>query len=338
MWTCVDSICSWCPRCERSQHLVQCLSWTLWTPCNIMFWEGVGLAVVSAVCNGSFTAFVKCQRVRTAQVPGYIINLWLCVGVCLASTPIAWATHLRCVSKEGLLSGVLFVLSNTANMHAIQHIGLHRAVGIGCGTAALVSFAYGAVAEPGSVTRWPQAILGIACLITGMASIAAAGSRQQTIEAASHDQPQQRHSRSAALTAAAADSSNPTAAWMQQPLLDEEHYVDVALPAHVKAGSAQSGPAGLPVRQHPGPSRAQHSAIKGLLLAVLTGVFGGLILAPMDHVGHECRGLPYQASLAVGVLLAAPVVTYCTYWLHQHKVSSSRIELAVPVMLQSCCH
>jgi hypothetical protein len=63
--------------------------------------------------------------------------------------------------------------------------------------------------------------------------------------------------------------------------------------------------------------------IAGLLLATLTGVLGGLILAPMDYVGRECRGLPYQAGLAVGVLVAALPVTYCLHWLQAGKVSNS---------------
>lgn len=196
-----------------------------------------------------------------------------------------------------------------------------------CGTAALVSFAYGAIAEPDSVSQLPQALTGIACLLAGMTGIAAAGTRQQAIEAAEHAQPQHQHQSSAAPIAGAANS-NPTAAWMQQPLLDEEHYVSGSDPTDVEASSVHPLSAGLHAGKASGPARAHHSTVKGLVLAVLTGLFGGLILAPMDHVGHECRGLPYQASLAAGVLFAAPVGTYCIYWMRERKVSSRHLELA----------
>jgi hypothetical protein len=76
----------------------------------------------------------------------------------------------------------------------------------------------------------------------------------------------------------------------------------------------------------------------GLLLATTAGVLGGLILAPMDYVGRECRGLPYQAALAVGVLVAALPVTYCLHWLQAGKVSSTAVEGRLKVCVPSRKH
>lgn len=47
---------------------MQCLSLTTFTPCTNYIGSGLGLALLAALCNGSFSALAKCDRVRRAQV------------------------------------------------------------------------------------------------------------------------------------------------------------------------------------------------------------------------------------------------------------------------------
>ncbi|KAF6265590.1 hypothetical protein COO60DRAFT_1697639 [Scenedesmus sp. NREL 46B-D3] len=312
MWTCTHGICSWCKSdCPAASHIMQCFSLTSATPCTNYIGSGLGLALLAALCNGSFTALAKCDRVRRAQVPAYIFNLWLCLGVCLASAPIAYGTALR-----GALSGVLFVLSTAASMQAIQLIGLSQAVGIGCGTAALVSFTWGVLVEAGTISQLPRALAGIAAILLGIAGVAGAGALQQAIAAQQQQQQQQqqvtRQQPGAAAAAAAASIEPPQ---LQEPLLTDVEQDAISTAAAGAAGGGQPQ-AGHQQQQQP-------RTMAGLLLAVTTGVFGGLILTPMDYVGRECRGLPYQAALAVGVLAAALPVTYCLHWLQTGQVRAS---------------
>lgn len=306
---------------------MQCLSLTTFTPCTNYIGSGLGLALLAALCNGSFSALAKCDRVRRAQVPPYICNLWLCVGVCVASTPIAYGTAMRCASVQGGVSGLLFVLSTGASMQAIQLIGLSQAIGIGCGTAALVSFGWGLLIETGTVAQLPRALTGMAAILLGIAGVAAAGALQQAMTA----QQQQRDSRQQPRTAAAAGAE---VQHLQQPLLADADAEQGTGPTAAAAAAAAS-------RQQEAAQQQQQQQwrriVLGLLLALTAGVLGGLILAPMDYVGRECRGLPYQAALAVGVAAAAVPVTYCLHWLQSGKVGASLplhpLAAAVPGML-----
>uniref|UniRef100_A0A383V610 EamA domain-containing protein n=1 Tax=Tetradesmus obliquus TaxID=3088 RepID=A0A383V610_TETOB len=329
MWTCIDGICSWCKAdCPASSHIMQCLSITAFTPCTNYIGSGLGLALLAALCNGSFSALAKCDRVRHAQVPPYIFNLWLCVGVCIASAPIAYGTAMRCASVQGGVSGLLFVLSTGASMQAIQLIGLSQAIGIGCGTAALVSFGWGLLIETGTVAQLPRALAGMAAILLGIAGVAAAGALQQAITSQQQQEEQQQGSRpQLGMAAAGADVQQ-----LQQPLLadaDAEQGTDPTVAAAAAAASRQQAAAQQ--------QQQWRRIVVGLVLALATGVLGGLILAPMDYVGRECRGLPYQAAVAVGVAAAAVPVTYCLHWLQAGKVGASLplhpLAAAVPGML-----
>jgi hypothetical protein len=47
---------------------MECFSFTSFTPCTNYIGSGLGLALLAALCNGSFSALAKCDRVRRAQV------------------------------------------------------------------------------------------------------------------------------------------------------------------------------------------------------------------------------------------------------------------------------
>jgi hypothetical protein len=191
-----------------------------------------------------------------------------------------------------------------------------------CGTAALVSFTWGVLIEAGTVTQLPRALAGIAAILLGIAGVAAAGALQQAITA--EQQQQQGASQQQPSTIAAAGSDTQQ---LQEPLLPDVEQNASPAAAAAAAGSRQHEAAQQQQQQQ------QRRIICGLLLAVTTGVSGGLILTPMDYIGRECRGLPYQAALAVGVAAAAVPVTYCLHWLHTRKVRVVCMPLVcMPVM------
>eukprot|EP00879_Flechtneria_rotunda_P015230 GHRR01015921.1.p1 GENE.GHRR01015921.1~~GHRR01015921.1.p1 ORF type:complete len:299 (+),score=102.56 GHRR01015921.1:1230-2126(+) len=198
-----------------------------------------------------------------------------------------------------------------------------------CGTAALVSFMFGALGEPGSITNLPAALAGIACLLTGIALIAWASGLQRKIAAAAECQQQLPQT-------IEADQSNNSATADQHT---EQHTAPHTMPelTELLLGNNTQYPrdsASNGLQQCLGRNRNSRSPsatmLAGILLALLTGVFGGLILAPMDYVSYECRGPPYQAGVALGVLMAAPLVTYLVHWMQQRKVTSN-----LPVQLKA---
>eukprot|EP00775_Hariotina_reticulata_P011257 gene11257-11406_t len=282
--------------------------------------QGIALAIAAAVCNGSFAAFAKTNRVRKAQVPSHIFNIWMCVGVLLAAAPVGFGSHFRCLSWQGLLSGLLFVLSAAAAIQAVQSVGMSQANGIWCGTAALVSFAFGAAVEHGSISSWPLAAAGMSCVIMGIALVALAGQLQLAITSAQQLQVQPRTLHVPAPAGSTGGSEAGSRGALHQPLLSADaHFVEhpgmmaPAAPAvallTAQPPSETAASAVMVTGQNP-----KYRSASGIVCAVIAGVFGGLILAPMDSVGRECRGVPYLAALAAGVAVATPLVAYCLHW------------------------
>jgi hypothetical protein len=187
-----------------------------------------------------------------------------------------------------------------------------------CGTAALVSFTWGVLVETGTIVQLPRALAGISAILLGIAGVAGAGALQQAIAA----QQQQGTSQQARVVASAAAAAEPQQQ-LQQPLLSDVEQNGVSSTAAGVPSDSSSRYQAEQQQQQQQQQQQRGRMIVGLLLAIVTGVLGGLILAPMDYVGRECRGLPYQAALAVGVLVAALPVTYCLHWLQSGKVSMS---------------
>ena len=173
------------------------------------------------------------------------------------------------------------------------------------GTAALVSFIFGASVEAGSVQQPLVAAAAMGCLLLGIALITWSGRWQQTA-AAQH----------AAIASVPAISENNRLADSRGPG-DEVSGLEAPLLGAAPQPSCTSPPPAAVA----GGSRQQWL---GAGFAVITGLMGGLVLAPMDFVLYECQGLPYISGLAAGVAAAAPVVTYLVDWLTTHKVRVRR--------------
>jgi len=137
------------------------------------------LAVLSAVCNGSFGSLSKVERCR--EVHPYIFNFWTCAGIVvssallLATVPRTWVFE-----PWALLSGFLFTISTANAFMAIATVGLSVGSGVWCGTAVLVSFVWGVFVQQETVANLPLAIAALAILLAGITGIAAAGHLSST--------------------------------------------------------------------------------------------------------------------------------------------------------------
>lgn len=75
----------------------------------------------------------------------------------------------------GLASGALFVVAAASTFAAISYLGLAVASGVWCGTAVLVSFAYGVLVAGDAISQPQLAAAALALLLLGIAGMAVAG-------------------------------------------------------------------------------------------------------------------------------------------------------------------
>ncbi|KAK9865045.1 hypothetical protein WJX84_010380 [Apatococcus fuscideae] len=76
--------------------------------------------------------------------------------------------------------------------------------------------------------------------------------------------------------------------------------------------------------------------VKGLSAAITAGVFGGLVLAPMSCAPPMAQGLQFIPSMAAGIILAAPVVTYTAMLILKIPICLEGRRAGIPGMLAGC--
>lgn len=152
----------------------------------------------------------------------------------------------------------------------------------------------------------------------GIALVALAGELQLAITSAQQLQVQARTLHVPAPAGSASGSEAGSRAALHQPLLTADAHSAFEQPGMM----APAAPVVVSITAQPPSETAasltgqspKYRRASGIVCAVVAGVFGGLILAPMDSIGRECRGVPYLAALAAGVAVAAPLVAYCLHW------------------------
>eukprot|EP00191_Tetraselmis_sp_GSL018_P002240 CAMPEP_0177597812 /NCGR_PEP_ID=MMETSP0419_2-20121207/11935_1 /TAXON_ID=582737 /ORGANISM="Tetraselmis sp., Strain GSL018" /LENGTH=324 /DNA_ID=CAMNT_0019090055 /DNA_START=269 /DNA_END=1240 /DNA_ORIENTATION=+ len=80
--------------------------------------------------------------------------------------------------------------------------------------------------------------------------------------------------------------------------------------------------------QHAGKSAAKR--FLGIVSALLSGLFGGLVIAPMSFAVDSHRGLSFIPSMGLGVLLASPIATNMLVWSADERPSLLPKTAAIP--------
>lgn len=241
-------------------------------------------------------------------MPPHIFNFWCCLGVGISSV-ILWLPQLTSAkplvfSPWGLVSGALFTASCACAMAAISTLGLAVASGVWCGTAVLVSFAFGVTVAGEPIARMSLAAWALADMLMGIAGIGAASVAASM--AASSNAPRRvatgiGHAAGAqvggAVAVAADEERGPS---LGQALL--QGYGAAAQGSDESAGHEAGQEGGWEAKQG---GRGKDGGVgpglvPGLLLAVLTGLCGGLILAPMSAAPAEAQGTAYVPPWAWG--------------------------------------
>ena len=108
---------------------------------------GLLWAILSLICNGSFSSLNKLPSVQASNISPEIFNLYFSFGVIFSSYMI-YIVLLIChinvtFTYLGVISGILLGLSGLTTFAAIKKIGLSVSVAIWSGVAILVSFLEG---------------------------------------------------------------------------------------------------------------------------------------------------------------------------------------------------
>ena len=132
---------------------------------------GILFAIISLLCNGSFSSFNKLPSVVKSQVDPQIFNLYFVCGA-IASSLLVYIVIIAIgetvtITYLGIISGVLFGICGITTFAAIGHIGLSVGVAIWSGTAIVVSFIEGLLIDS-DIYSWPIAISGVIILISGI--------------------------------------------------------------------------------------------------------------------------------------------------------------------------
>ena len=132
---------------------------------------GILFAIISLLCNGSFSSLNKIPSVVKCRVDAQIFNLYFIIGCCFSCIIVYLILiglhETITITYLGIISGFLLSLSGIATFSCINHIGLAVGVAIWSGTAILVSFIEGLLIDQ-HLYSWPMAIIGIIILLIGI--------------------------------------------------------------------------------------------------------------------------------------------------------------------------
>ena len=243
---------------------------------------GLIFAVVSLICNGSFSSFNKLRTVEATKVNPQVFNLYFISGVILSSVLVFCGLRIAgdpvSFTYLGVISGFCLSIAGVTTFAAIKYIGLTVGVTIWSGTAILTSFIEGFVAGS-TAEELGIAVVGCIVLIIGVIGV---GFSEQI--------------------AASFCGAKEVDDEQKQALIDSEAGDSMSGVAVHSSGTAALGVDGA----------ADGDAVSNLLLggffAVMTGIVGGSIGLPSNWTSDDDNNsrLKFLISFAVGLSLCAP--------------------------------
>jgi len=257
--------------------------------------EGLVLAALSAVFNGSFASVFKLPSVAACELDPLLFQLYVSFGAFLSSLlvlPFLQYNPTVAVDVDagtnivfdplGLLAGGLFVLAITFSFQAVDAIGVALGQGLWGGGAILVSYIWGVAVFGNAVSSAGLALVALVLLCMGVLGIAFSAPLGRML---------------AALWVSDADCRQPD-------LLQVETFSE---------STGEDWRGGLS-RDLPGVSveaadiQGKKQMVAGLVFACLVGLSGGSILVPMHYVEVADSGLAFVLSFGTGALVVSPCV------------------------------
>lgn len=275
-----------------------------------MLSKGAGyiLAIIAAICNGSFLVPFKVESVAVMKIDPIVFQLYATIGIFI----MAWIAAIflpynsEYVSQSGekldfvplgALAGSLMVLSMTFSFLATRKIGVALAQGIFGGLAIVVSYIWGTLLFGESASSVALSVFGVITIVLGTVGIGASRELSTWILRRFPWLGQ----RMASLASSRSTSHANT--------LDEENHENWGIsPLSTVDDSTRQR-----LAQNVENEIASSDFFVGVVYAVICGIIGGTTLVPLYYVPTKYQGLAFLPSFGIGSLITAPIVLviYC---------------------------
>lgn len=243
---------------------------------------GLTFAIISMICNGSFSSFNKLRTVEAKNVDPQVFNLYFIAGVILSSVLVYCGLIIAgdtvSFTYLGVISGFCLAIAGVTTFAAIKYIGLTVGVTIWSGTAILTSFVEGFMAGT-TAEDLAIAIVGCVVLIIGVIGV---GFSEQIINLCTYG-----------TTSKLEDE--------KQRLIDSE--VNETMNESMSGVAASGTAATLGVGNRSDDSSEMSNLFIGIFFALLTGFVGGSVGFPSNWTSDEDNDsrLKFLISFAVGL-------------------------------------
>mmetsp|Transcript_36269 Transcript_36269/g.117273 ORF Transcript_36269/g.117273 Transcript_36269/m.117273 type:complete len:411 (-) Transcript_36269:56-1288(-) len=272
---------------------------------------GFGLAILSAVFNGTFGVFGK----LCAKAPDPVIfNTFLTYGTLLSSMLVLLLSplweggefHLG-FTWFGALAGALFVFATLFSFIAIPLAGLATSSATWSCSAVLIAFLWGAVA-PVSPPRQPMkdaglSVVGVCIMVVGVLVINFSARIGRLLSPPPGDKVPP-------MSAPAAPKRDDSIELSTTDSVVEESSSQTDGP-EPNCDNSSGSSADSPVA---GGGFSVSGQAAGLLSAVSVGFFGGSVLVPAGYVPERLHGLRLIPSFGIGAACVGTAVG-ALYWL-----------------------
>jgi len=330
--------------------------------CELCGWVSAFLGMLAF---GSFGVPVKSKMAKSLDIDPLVMQSYK-TGMCFVTSWLFLLIRGEDVTFTpwGIVSGLFWVPGGVATIYAIKTAGLAIGIGVGSSFIVLVSFTWGIFFFDEHVHSRFQACAAVACMLCGLAGMAyysaptvahagQSGSQQQqhrgiddTFYQPVHPEdldflpPDEAFESSADYTSLDVEQAeeneddgnngdnngnigNPSSSEDEAMIETIEEDGGDAL------GDADLAPT---VTMCWGYLKIQERILGILAALVVTGLWGGSMMVPMQFAPTDEKGLPYLTSFAIGasvVTLFLWFVRYLYLW-HKHSYSASAAYNALP--------
>ena len=268
-------------------------------------WSAVAIAVASF---GSFAVPAKCFAARSADVHPLVYQTYKSFWCFATSWLVLLVPGVRLTfTPFGLLSALSWVPAGIMAIWSVNCAGLGVAQATWSSMIVLVSFAWGVLVFREPVGSWPMAAGAVVLMIVGIAGMAIFSDPSRR---AKRDK---RAEVSASLLDAGASCESPVPIHTAAACAGTEHpsAVEGGGGTPPAPGSTFASPSAAPAASPPGQRRR-----KGLLIAVISGTYGGSLPAGIKAAQRLAPNQPVGFEFIISFGIGAASVTACCWLLH----------------------
>mmetsp|Transcript_23483 Transcript_23483/g.35529 ORF Transcript_23483/g.35529 Transcript_23483/m.35529 type:complete len:426 (-) Transcript_23483:2366-3643(-) len=311
-------------------------------------------AIGGMLAFGSFGVPIKSKVMKSVDIDPLVMQSYK-TGMCFITSVIILLYRGEEVTFTpwGIVSGLFWVPGGIAMIYAIKTAGLAIAMGVGTSFIVLVSFSWGIFFFDEHVHSRLQACLAVACMLCGLAgmayysapTVAHISQEYQSVQNEDSDTEggdfgMEYHAMDTAATDDELGHKDKNQLEDTNNARNESLEAESAISMVVEDGFHEN-----PRREESTePSsitsvslccyyiRVQERTLGILAALVVTGLWSGSMMVPMEFAPKIDKGLPFLASFAIGATLVTMFFWFIRYLYlcHKHHYSFIRAYQALP--------